>query len=186
MIIFFIIFSLIIGWLRGGDIERFSRMVISFPALIITSFFIQAALPWLTSSVFSPFSLFLLVFSYLLLTFALIVNRKQLGFMVATVGILLNLLVITVNGGMPVSSAGFNESEVFHLESRIDGVHTLLDGATRLPWLADVIQVPLPSPFGGLASIGDVILGVGMFIIIQMNMVYIGKRRKKKVPVNES
>ena len=184
MIILFIIFSLIIGWLRGGDIERFSRMIITFPTLIITSFFIQAALPWLTTSVSSSISLFLLIFSYLLLTFALIVNRRQLGFMVATIGILLNLVVISINGGMPVSASGFNESEIFRLESEIDGVHILLGGATRLPWLADIIPIPLPSPLGGLASIGDVVLGVGMFIIIQMNMVYSGKRRKKKVPAS--
>jgi hypothetical protein len=48
---------------------------------------------------------------------------------------------------------------------------TVLDERTRLPWLADVIYLPLPIGPGRMISLGDILIAAGTFLFIQEALV---------------
>lgn len=178
MVLEFILIALITGWLRGGGFRRLADLTIESWYLVIASFVIQSSLPFLSSFGFLGYRFPLLIISYMILIYALIRNRETIGFLVAAIGTALNFIVILFNGGMPVDTDGLDNEAVAGLASAADGVHVMLGPTTRLSILADIVPYPLPAPFGGTASIGDILLGLGIFLIIQTNMVYNGKHRK--------
>ncbi len=178
MVLEFILIALITGWIRGGGLRRLTDLTIESWYLVIVSFIIQSSLPFLSSLGLLGFRYPLLVVSYMILIYALIRNKETIGFLVAAIGTTLNFIVILFNGGMPVDTDGLGSEAVARLASGADGIHVLLGPTTRLSILADIVPYPLPAPFGGTASIGDILLGLGIFLIIQTNMVYYGKHRK--------
>ena len=87
---------------------------------------------------------------------------------VAAVGIAMNVLVIGLNGAMPVSldaaqdigMMGADATTV--LEARC--LHDAAGTDTRLFWLADIIGIPGPSMTRGVVSLGDLLLATGLSI----------------------
>lgn len=92
-------------------------------------------------------------------------NRKAPGMAVLGVGLLLNLIVIATNGGMPVFGAAATMVTVLPPTFQIpanDFVHVLGAMGTGLPWLADVVPLPGPAWLRAVASPGDLLLFVGI------------------------
>ena len=90
------------------------------------------------------------------------------GVLVIAAGLLLNLAVVALNGGMPVM-AGAAAAAGLHGQLSVpagDFVHVVGLPGTRLPWLADVITLPGPTPMRLVASPGDLLLyeGVATFL----------------------
>jgi hypothetical protein len=86
-------------------------------------------------------------------------------------GWLLNAVVVLANGGMPSPpevlagpTAPINTWVGPHAAD-----HTVLDGGTRLPWLADAIVVRPPGYEVSL-SVGDLVLAAGViaFFVVAM------------------
>lgn len=102
-----------------------------------------------------------LVASYVLLLAVVAVNRRVPGAALMATGLMMNLAVVALNGGMPVSrdamlAAGADGAIVIE-----DGAkHHLMTEADVLRPLADVI--PVGPPFGVVLSFGDVLLYGGM------------------------
>lgn len=98
---------------------------------------------------------------------------------IAGIGILMNFTVIAVNGGMPVlieSVALAGGSTDIALGAK----HVVLDAATRLPFLGDII--PLPR---SVISLGDVFIaiGIGVYLEDQMHQpLRLFRHRVKGVP----
>jgi hypothetical protein len=96
-----------------------------------------------------------------LLTF-LWCNRYLAGALLVAVGSTLNSAVILANGAMPVSrdallAIGRHPAEVG------TGRHRLLAETDVLPWLADVIGLPL---LRTVVSFGDVVLAAGIGLLV--------------------
>jgi len=91
-------------------------------------------------------------------------RRWMLGF--AALGIALNVLVIGLNGAMPVSLRSASElglprdEAVASLEA--DHLHEVLNDETVLRELADVIAIPGPEWQRGVVSVGDILLSLGL------------------------
>ena len=85
------------------------------------------------------------------------VNRALPGAWLIAVGSLLNILVILANAGMPIDPGALAASGK---PAPSDGLHVILGPATRLPFLADVLLVPV---IGNIYSVGDVVLAIGGF-----------------------
>lgn len=182
MLIASILLALLVGWLRGGKVSRLVDFQLKLPWLIIAAFVIQSALPRLTSGPLAGYRFVLLITSYLMLLWALSRNEPNLGIIMTTLGVFLNFTVILLNGGMPVSqgaarSTGYTGS-FEALAAAKDGVHVLLGPGSRLAWLADIIPQPVPPFLGAVVSVGDIILAAGVFIVVQNNMKYVGRRRQ--------
>lgn len=91
-------------------------------------------------------------------------RRWQLA--VAALGIAANILAIGLNQAMPVSISAASEVGIRRSEARsalaADCLHEEVKDETKLPLLADVIPVPGPSWHGGVISVGDILLSLGL------------------------
>jgi hypothetical protein len=85
------------------------------------------------------------------------INRSLPGAWVIAIGSILNAVVITANAGMPIDAAVLAASGK---PAPTDGLHVILDAQTRLPFLADVLLIPV---INNIYSVGDVVLAVGGF-----------------------
>lgn len=96
-------------------------------------------------------------------------NRRQPGMLLLGAGLLLNLIVIVLNGGMPVALQAvqaIKESASVVSVPAQDFVHVAASSATRLVWLSDVIPLDGPSWLRSIASPGDCLLFAGVAVFL--------------------
>jgi hypothetical protein len=111
--------------------------------------------------------------SMVILLWALWSNGVLAGARVAFAGVALNLAVIFANGGkMPVSAdaataVGMPASRIAFLAAGRSLTHRLLRPDTKLAWLGDVLYLPKPVVQSPLFSLGDIVLAIGLFLLIQ-------------------
>lgn len=180
------IIGLIVGLLRGGSLRRLANIPFRFPSLILISFGIQILLGiasyWISIPQVTGFVLILI--SYLILLSGLFLNRKEFYLQIITAGVLLNFIVIAVNGGMPVSNRsakiiGINKKDLIKSLNK-DFKRTLITEKTELSFLGDVVPLPPPYPFPSLYSLGDIFIAIGLLLFIQSHLAYQAKRIKEK------
>ncbi|MBI4758544.1 MAG: DUF5317 domain-containing protein [Chloroflexi bacterium] len=173
--------AIICGCLRGLDPSRLSRLPLragwlALGALIVQMGFFLLVTPEGLSG--WPAAMAVTMITYGLLAVFLWLNRCLPGMKVIALGLLLNLAVITANGGyMPVSpeALALKEGRVPSAEdygrrpSRSKDV--VLDRSeTRLWLLSDIFVIPKPLPFTSVLSIGDLFLAAGAFIVVYRQM----------------
>jgi hypothetical protein len=94
-------------------------------------------------------------------------NRDLRGMALIASGFLFNAIVIASNGAMPVSDRAATRAGLILHVMDDDAKHELLTDSTRLPWLADVIPVPVPGGLGSnVLSLGDVVLAAGIGVLV--------------------
>lgn len=97
-------------------------------------------------------------------------NRNQPGMTMLALGMAMNMVVIYLNGGMPVAAEAVQAIKGSSLAVVTipagDFVHVEASGRTALPWLADVIPVLGPQWIRSVASPGDCLLGAGIAAFI--------------------
>jgi hypothetical protein len=116
-----------------------------------------------------------LVFSYALLLVVVWLNRQLAGVKLIALGLLLNFLVIVLNGGfMPITPeallrTGYDvnapELETGYLVGRSKNV-VMEAGKARLWFLSDIFVLPRPFPIPAAFSLGDVVIAAGMFFFL--------------------
>jgi hypothetical protein len=168
-----ILLSLLVGFFRGGSLKGIAYMKIKggwlFPLLLgieICIFLLQNKVSFIASL---SNSLFMLV--YIVALVFLWINRHNQGFLLIFIGVLLNFIVMALNGGrMPVSveAARFLGREYIELlQTGLYAKHMAINESTLLPFLGDIISLSAPYPREQVISIGDVVMNVGAFIFIQ-------------------
>jgi uncharacterized membrane protein YcgQ (UPF0703/DUF1980 family) len=177
-----ILLAIIIGFIRGGNFKRFADLTFKagwiFPLLLLIQlgiFTFQNKIGWIGE--FSNLSF--MVIYVIGLTF-LWLNRHHPNFKAIFVGVLLNFIVMAVNGGrMPVSMEAASVIDPQYLEATKNALyakHTLVTESTKLAFLGDIIPLSAPYPREQAISIGDVVMNIGVFLFIQSVMV--GKKDK--------
>lgn len=102
-------------------------------------------------------------------------NVREPGFALVALGLALNIVVIAVNGGMPVLTANAamisSQAQVVYAALDQSWLHVPAEMGTSLLWLGDVLPVPGPGDSGNMVSIGDVYmsLGLGVYIFAAMH-----------------
>lgn len=172
--------GLIAGLARGGRLSNLADVKMSFPGLVFAGLTIQLIAEVWASLVDRGLrdraGIPILVVSYCLLIAFVVMNRKLPGAILIGVGTVLNLAVILANGGMPVSlkaarAAGLDPSAAGFLESAIK--RRVMDSETLLWFLGDWIPLPVIQT---VVSIGDVVLGIGIFLLVERLVRYIPRR----------
>lgn len=164
------VLSVVVGFVRRGSLRRFADLSLKALWLVFAAFGIQFAMrvggyggPLLTGVLYAG--------TYAMLVLFIVLNRSRWELMVMGIGLLSNALVIWVNGGkMPVSTAAFLTATgtPFPLD---DPTHIPLTAVTRLKWLGDLWALKRPFPLPGVFSLGDVVVCIGLFLLIQHVMV---------------
>ncbi len=176
------VLSLAIAWLRGAPPTGLANVRLRWLALPLVAFVIQMVTFVRLESALGAVAPWLHLLSLTLLAAFLVANARYRGLLVVGVGLLLNATVIGLNGGyMPVrladiERAGFSGVAATLREEGHFQKSTVLDERTHLPWLADVIPVPLPNGPDRLISIGDVFIAAGTFFFVQEALV--GEKRR--------
>jgi hypothetical protein len=159
--------GVVVGVLRGGSLENINRVRFRLPWLVFLGLALQigadaaaARFPGIQKGVAGPL---VLAISYGFVGTFVVLNFRFPGAMIIGLGLLLNLSVILANGAMPVSlwAARVSGSHVAsHLLNSVK--HRVKGPGTRLGFLGDIIPVP---PLG-IVSVGDVVLGAGVFLLV--------------------
>ncbi len=175
MLIETLIFALIISLLRGGKLSQLGELPLREFWLVPLALLIQSGVYWvavrgigLGPSWFSPV---LDTVSYFLLLFFTLRNRSLLGMRWITLGIFLNTIVISLNGGlMPVDPSFLPETIRATLLAG-QGTHGLMTATTHLSFLADLFYLDIPVLQKQVFSVGDIVIDIGCFLLVHKTMI---------------
>jgi hypothetical protein len=163
-----------IGLARGGSLARLLELRLRYSWLVAVGFGVQIALLATSLEVRAGDAVgpLLLITNLLVLTFVAL-NVRIPGLKLIGLGLLLNTVVMALNGGyMPVSarsleSAGMADRVAeFAARGHVDKSR-LIDEQTRLGFLADVLTV---SAAHKVFSFGDILIGLGAFWLVAAGM----------------
>ena len=147
--------------LKGGSLANLARTRFRGLWILFAAASIQVGTR-LTVAETTQTSLLVVIASVMLCGVFLALNIKIVGMIPAAVGLLLNFIVITANGSMPVSRWAADVAGIGG--SAADGLkHEWLSAQSSFAWLADLIPIPQASL---VVSIGDVVLwyGIGRYV----------------------
>ena len=153
----------------GNSLADLSRVRLRGEATLLVLLCAQAVLPVLrTTGSLAHLAYWLWLAAFPVLVWIAWRNRAYPGMLVVALGLLLNLVVVASNGGMPVMPAA---AAAAGLHGRLvvpvgDFVHVLGLPATRLPWLADILPLPGTPLLGIVPSAGDLLLYVGVVAFV--------------------
>ena len=159
--------GLALGRLRGGSLESLGGLPLRGRRLAVAALLVQAV----GTLVGGPFHPLGLAASAGLLVAFLAANRGVRGTGLVALGLLANAVVVVANGAMPVSERAAARAGLppTALGADLDSRHELMDDATRLPLLGDVVPVPLPVR-PEVVSPGDVLVAAGLAQLVVMGM----------------
>jgi len=170
-----ITFAIIVGLLRGGEIERLSNISIKGFYLFVFALILRGSLFFvglLKISIFFEYANIILIISYLVLIYVSLKNLRLPGFKYITMGVLLNGFVIIVNGGkMPViinkQIAQYADAVTNLSEQGKNLIYSINNSNALFVFLGDVLPLPSPFPESSILSVGDILIFAGLFILIQ-------------------
>jgi hypothetical protein len=167
LVVVVLLVALLVGRLAGGTLARLGALPVRSRRLVVLALAAQL----LGVVVGGPVHPVGLAVSAGLVVAFLARNRGLRGTGLVALGLLANALVVGVNGAMPVSveAAGRAGVGTSALLAGADPRHEPTGPDTRLPWLGDVVPVPLPAvPL--VVSPGDVLVaaGIGQLVVAGM------------------
>ena len=150
-----------VSLLRGGKLSNISEIYARGWWLLFVGLGMQTAANFVNTDQ-REIAVWLVLLSYIPLLIVILVNQRLPGMWIAGVGILMNFTVIALNNGMPVLPEAFELAGGNPENLTLDAKHVILDGTSRLPFLADIIPMP-----GSVISMGDVLLAVGLGVFVE-------------------
>jgi hypothetical protein len=166
--------ALLSSLLTGGRLEYARNWQLKGVWMALGAFVVQTALftQWGTNLVGEALTPVVYVVTLSVLVVFLVANRRVLGVPILLAGLMLNVLVISVNAGrMPASVAALEAA------GRVEGADALrlrgvaancvlMSDSTRLNMLGDNIVIRLGGPVGSAYSIGDLVALAGEAVVV--------------------
>jgi hypothetical protein len=191
-ILFTGLLSILVAWLRGVPPTELGRLRLRWLPLPLLALAIQLTTFVKLESVLAPVAPWLHFASLVLLGMFLAANLSYRMLGLVAVGAALNVAVIVANGGyMPVRVADMARAGFSGPAARLEAQgrfqkSTVLNETTPLPFLADVIHLPLPNGPDRMISLGDIFIAAGTFLFIQEALVSRSPRADPAVAVAPS
>ena len=165
-----IFLALAIAVLRGGRLVNLGDIELSAWWILFVALGLQLGTRFLPEDDWSEWvGLAMVLSSFALLMVLVVMNRSKPGMWLAGLGVLMNFVVIAVNGGMPVLAGAAEVASGFSVsDPDLSGSfkHVLLDESSRLTFFADVIPLRLVG-IGEVISVGDIFLAVGLGVFLE-------------------
>ena len=160
--------GVVIGLLLGGSLTKLADVQFRWWPLAIGGLVLQLIpVPSMRGQIDHWLALGLLIASYVALLAFVAANIRLPGFTVVGVGFALNLLVISLNGGMPVNTHALRQASgpgysaaVTRLVQNGGAKHHLARSNDMLDQLSDVL--PVGRPVRNVFSVGDVVAMAGI------------------------
>jgi hypothetical protein len=171
LVVLVVLAGVIAGGVRGRLDGLTQADVIRLPALLVGlalqgAAALATALGWVSAAV--PAVTLLGLVALLVFVAA---NRHLPGMLLIGLGVLCNLVVIGLNGGMPVTDGAWARAGnvvAGPVPERPDAKHVRVQDSTRLSLLADRFAV---RPFRTVVSVGDIVQYAGVFLLVYGLMV---------------
>lgn len=168
LVAFTVVGAVLVGLARGGRLRHLGDVRLRRPWLVAAAVAAQVlllplALWGASGQAAAPV---LLGASQLALLAFLWANRTLPGVPIVFLGLLLNALVMTANGGMPVSREALAAVEGIAADQVVTftpAKHQLLEPGDPLPLLADVLPIPV---LRTVVSVGDIVLAGGVGVLV--------------------
>lgn len=169
-ILFAIPVGLAVGFVLGGHLDRLGALRFEWAWLAVAGLLIQVLLfsPFVVGRIDPRWGAAIYLASTGAVLVAVVRNLRVPGMGLVALGALLNLAAVTANGGiMPTTAdalaiAGLGDVEGFSNSA------VLADPA--LAPLTDVYALPAWVPLANVFSIGDVLIGLGVVVVIAFGM----------------
>jgi hypothetical protein len=176
LVIAILVGALAVGLLAGGSLRSFERVHMHWWGIAALGLLVQVVPAPNLDSRSRLMAGLIVATSYGLLMAFIAVNRRAPAALLMFIGLAMNLVVVGLNGGMPVSADAIRAAggESFQVA---DGRHHLATDEDVLVVLGDTIPVP---GLGVVLSPGDVVLyaGVAWFVVAVM----LGRFRENRRP----
>lgn len=164
------------GWVSRGTLRGLEAVQVRFGGAMIAAVCLMGILPALPLALWiqDPEVLVWVVWMPLAAsacTTALL-NRRIMGMGLVATGVLMNMLVVAANAGMPVVTANLPSDAAAASVVAIERswLHVAAHASTRFLILADVVPIPGPQGLRGMASIGDALLALGVAVALTAMM----------------
>ena len=179
-----LLLGIVIGLMRGGSLKTLSAAELGAVPLVFVGVAFQVGSAIAEHSPLRWLPLALILVSFLCVLGFAALNFALPGMTLIGAGAMSNLLVISINGGMPVSGDAIARAGLdnpFVGPGSIEkGAHHLMTAADKLRFLGDVIPVRV---MANVFSVGDVLIWAGLLLMIAQLMVGPrGKRRLRAPP----
>jgi hypothetical protein len=163
----------------GGRVSNLASVDVKWGWLAPLAFIMQAYLIFFPAEraggLLSARSMLLTV-SYVLLFVVVWQNRHLSGVKLIALGLMLNFLVMVVNGGfMPIApetlvqigyDGNASQLETGYIVGRTKNI-VAEPGEARLWFLSDIMVIPKPFPIPTALSVGDVLIVLGLFLFLR-------------------
>jgi hypothetical protein len=171
-----LVLAFVLALVRGGSVLNIATVPMRGAVLIGTGLALQVVvyLPGLrTAQLVVRWGAPLYGVALALLLLAALLNwRLGVGLRLATVGLILNTLVIVANGGaMPTNLQAQQQVAGRARAAEIQNTASYTNARAATPhsalvWLSDIIPIPLPGGHGNVYSMGDVLIACGGALVI--------------------
>jgi hypothetical protein len=149
---------------RGGSLNALANTKLHLAWLLLVGFALQLGFDrWSPEWLEGSGELAVLLVSNALVAIFVFANRHIAGMLLAGLGLALNVLVIASNGAMPVSERAAEDAGIDKSLDEAGLKHERLTDDTVLPWLGDVIGLPVLKE---VLSVGDVVLTLGIVRLV--------------------
>ncbi len=176
-----LLIGLLLGWGLGGRLRNLADVRLRlWPAIPVAVLMQLAPVPDVGGELGRLLPMALVLVSYVVLVVVVVANWRLRGFRLILVGIVLNMVVIGVNQGMPVSAEAIQRSGnlglLEDLPTERGRKHHLATDDDVLLFLSDHIAVR--RPFGVVVSPGDVAVDLGAAVFLTAAMLARPERRR--------
>jgi hypothetical protein len=164
-ILYALVIGLAVGFAAGGRISGLAELHFRWPWVMLAGLLVQVILfsdqvtAWIGTA--GPP---IYVLSTLAVIGAVLANRAVTGMPVVVVGAVSNFVAIVANGGFMPADPGALQA-LGKVPSTVYSNSAVISGAQLAP-LTDMFALPPWLPFANLFSIGDLLIGVGVGIVI--------------------
>lgn len=179
MALFVLIFAIAISLINGGKISNLFKVNLRYVLFLLITVLINLALLIAITRFNLPYRREMMlvypyvnIFTFFVMIFFSVANNKYFAFNIIAVGLALNLIAMINYGGfMPVlrEALVFNGShqELAVLEKSMSMTHTLLSSGKTFNALADTIPLGIFTRLKTVISIGDILLSLGIFMLVE-------------------
>ncbi len=165
--------ALAIAVLRGGRLVNLGDIELKAWWLLFLALILQIGTRFLPKEEWAEgVGVAMVLISFALLMVMVILNRSKPGMWIVGLGVLMNFVVIAINGGMPVLAGAAEVASGFTVTNPdFSGTfkHVALDETSKLTFFADVIPIRLAS-IGEVISLGDVFLALGLGVFLEYEL----------------
>jgi hypothetical protein len=161
--------GIVTGLLVGGSLGNLSRFRFRWAALAVAGLLVQVALFTQTGDQIAGSAGPAIYVGSTVAVFAAVLRNIRLqGMAVVALGSISNLVAVAANGGaMPADPGAL---AIAGLDGAGEHTNSVVLAEPALRPLTDIFGIPAWLPFANVFSVGDVLIGVGIVIVIAVLM----------------